>query len=257
MTEQMAVLRQDYGPAELAEVTAPHGITKTVVVQARQSLAETDWLLAVADSSPLIAAVVGWVDLADRAVGEQLQTYARRVVGVRHVVQDEADGFLDAAPFNRGVSNLAEHGLLYDLLIYPHQLEETIRFVDRHPEQPFVLDHAAKPRIGERYDAEWDRLIRRLAERPHVTCKFSGLATGVQTSSWDVDQLRPYWETLLEAFTPSRLMFGSDWPVARLASEYDRWVTTVRTLAGSLSPEEQQHLFNDTAARTYRLADAT
>ena len=249
-----SALRRDYGPPELEAVTAAVGVTRTVVVQARQSLGENASLVTMRAHSDRIAGVVGWVPLADPGVGEVLDEWADRLVGVRHVVQDEPDGFLDGQDFNRGVAMLPARGLVYDLLVYPRQLGETVRFVDRHPDVSFVLDHAAKPRIGPKYDAEWDRRLRELAERPNVACKVSGLATEVTLPKWDAALLRPYFDALVEAFTPARLMWGSDWPVALLATGYERWHAAAVELAGPLSDAERADLFGKTAERAYDLA---
>lgn len=253
-------LHASFGPAELAAVTQPCGVTATVVVQARQTLDETDWLLSLADSHELVAAVVGWVPLAAGDVGETLDHLADRprLRGIRHVVQDEPEGFLDGDAFNAGLREVTRTGLVYDLLIYGRQLEETIRFVDRHPEQRFVLDHIAKPTIRPgQFDTDWERDFRELARRERVSCKFSGVATEVRSgdegATWSVETVRPYWEVALEAFGPERLMYGSDWPVALLATEYARWNAVVRELSGSLSQSEREAVFRGTATRAYGL----
>ena len=249
-------LRRDYGPAELAAVTGEVGVNGTVVVQARQSIEETDWLLSLSEEAELIRGVVGWAPLAADDVGDVLDRWAGRpaLKGVRHVVQDEPDGFLDDAALNRGVAELHAKGLVYDVLIYPRQLAEATRFVDRHPETAFVLDHAAKPRIGESFDAEWASLITKLAERPHVACKLSGLATEVRLADWDADLLRPYVDVLLDAFGPDRLLWGSDWPVALMATGYGRWLRTCEALLSGLSESEREAVFGGTARRAYSLA---
>ena len=249
-------LREDYGPAELAEVTGGVGVTGTVAVQARQSVEETDWLLSLADGAELIKGVVGWAPLASEEIGDVLDRWAGRnaLKGVRHVVQDEPDGFLDDPAFNRGVGQLHAKGLVYDILIYPRQLAEATRFVDRHPDTAFVLDHAAKPRIGDEFDAEWADLVAKLAERPHVACKLSGLATEVRLEAWDADLLRPYVDVLLKSFGPARLMWGSDWPVALMATDYGRWFRASREVLSDLSGDERAAVFGGTAAGVYGLS---
>ena len=166
IADDMAILRRDYGIDDLDAVTRPAGVDRTVVVQARQSLVENDDLLAAAAQNPTIAAVVGWVDLRDPHVADTLAGYAvrPRFRGVRHIVQAEPDGFLDDEAFNRGIAGLRAFDLVYDLLIVGRQLPEAIRFVDRHPDQPFVLDHLGKPAIrAAAFDSEWEASIRALA----------------------------------------------------------------------------------------------
>lgn len=253
MTDDKAILRRDYGIADLEAVLEPHGIDRTVLVQARQSLEETAALAAIRKDSDLVAGVVGWVPLEDEAVGDVLAEWADRLVGVRHVIQDERDGFMERPAFNEGLARLVEHSLAYDLLLYPRQLAEAIKLVDRHEEVRFVIDHAAKPRIGSSFDAHWDRLIREIAQRPNVFCKVSGLTTEVQLPAWTVDTIRPYFETLVDAFTPRRLMYGSDWPVALLSTTYERWFDAVTELAKGLTKPERNDLFAKTAERVYRL----
>ncbi len=251
-------LRRDYLHADLARELAASGIDAAVAVQARQSLAENDFLLDQAEASGgRIRGVVGWVDLAADDVDDVLARYAARprLVGVRHVVQGERDPeFLARPGFNRGVGRLRTHGLVYDVLIYAPQLPAAIAFVDRHPSQPFVLDHIAKPAIiAGRFDEAWAKNFREIAKRPHVTCKLSGVVTEVRDASWDAALIRPYVELALEAFGPARLLFGSDWPVCRLRTEYSAWVTALQALTTQWSPAEQAAFWGGTAAHVYGL----
>lgn len=249
-------LHGDFNGDDITNVGGACGITKTIVVQARQTLDENDFLLGIAADTNIVAAVVGWVPLAAANVGEALDHYAKETAfrGVRHVVQGEPDGFLDAEPFNAGIRELKSRNLVYDILIYGRQLAETIRFVDRHPEQPFVLDHIAKPTIkAAEFDADWATEIKKLAERPNVTCKLSGVATEVRDDSWSLETVQPYFDVVLESFGPGRLMFGSDWPVALLATDYARWVETVETLVKPLSEAEQAQIWHKTAEKAYSI----
>ena len=249
-------LHATFTPDDLEAVAKPHGVTGSVLVQAEQSAAGTDWLIATANSSDFIQVVIPWVPLHADDVGQTLDHLLDepKVRGVRHVVQDEPVGFLLDETFNRGVRELTRVDLAYDILIYGRQLKETISFVDRHPQQRFVLDHIAKPTItAEAFDEDWARSFRELAKRRNVDCKVSGMATEVRDDTWSVSTLRPYWETALEAFGVERLMFGSDWPVALLGTKYGRWVDTAKELAGELSAEEQEQFFRRTAQRAYRL----
>lgn len=255
--DQMAVLRRDFQSPQLERVAEENGVDGFISVQARQTVEETEALLELAENQPLIRGVVGWVPLADPEIAAVLDRFSdrSRLKGVRHVVQDEPDDrFILGDDFNRGVTQLNERGLVYDILIFSHQLAASIEFVDRHPDQPMVLDHIGKPTIrADRFDSDWEQQFRELARRERVTCKFSGVVTEVRDPRWSTDTIRRYWDVALEAFTPRRLMFGSDWPVCLLRSDYGRWLTTVRELAAQLSRDEQADLFSGTASRIYRL----
>ena len=253
-------IRQDYLIPELDVALSGTGVERTVVVQARQKVVETEWLLELAANHSVIAGVVGWLPLSDSAIGDYLQRYAenRNLAGVRHVVHDEPDdGFILRDDFNRGVARLCEFDLTYDILIFAKHLKNTIRFVDQHPHQVFVLDHIAKPAIAKaQFDAAWEQDIRELAKRPNVSCKFSGVVTEVRDPEWDVQLVKPYWDVALESFGSDRLMFGSDWPVCLLRSEYAKWVATVETLASELSESEQESFWSGNAIRAYGLKNA-
>ena len=251
----MRAIRRDFLPRDLEAELGATGIQGVVSVQARQSLDETEDLLALARQAPFVRGVVGWVPLAAADVEEHLDRFGGEPLlrGVRHVVQGEPDGFLTGEAFDRGVGLLASRGLVYDILIYERQLREAVVFVDRHPGQVFVLDHVAKPRIRDRALEPWAQQMRRLAERPNVFCKVSGMVTEAHFVSWREEHLRPYWDVALEAFGPRRLMFGSDWPVCLVACGYARWHELVRGWAAGLSDDEQAELFGGTACRAYGL----
>ncbi|MFP6886871.1 MAG: amidohydrolase family protein [Opitutales bacterium] len=256
MNEDMGVLKRDYGPTELKKEIDEAGIDGVVSVQASQTLAETDALLDYAAKEDFIKGVVGWFPLAEENVVEVIAPYVdnRLLKGVRHVVQDEPDDrFILGEDFNRGVSHLKEFGLVYDILIYERQLAPSIEFVDRHPNLVFVLDHVAKPRIRDNAMKPWADLMRQMAERPNVYCKLSGMATEGDWKNWTEEQLVRYAEVALEAFGSQRLMFGSDWPVALLAVEYQRWVAIVDDFISTLSEDEQAAIWGETAARAYKL----
>ena len=186
-------------------------------MQARQTLGETRALLAMARRHDFILGVVGWVPLVDSGVAGILERFAEepRLKACRHVLQDEPDDdYMLGAAFNRGIRAVTAAGLVYDILIFERHLPQTIRFVDRHPEQDFVLDHIGKPRIRDGSFSDWNRRIRDLARRPRIRCKMSGLATEAAWGGWTEEQFLPYLDAVLEAFGPDRLMFGSDWPVS-------------------------------------------
>jgi L-fuconolactonase len=257
MSDAHSVIRRDFLAPELKAVLDESGIDGTVAVQARQMVEETGFLLAIADANPLIKGVVGWVPLCENRGEPWLERFSShpKLRGVRHVVHDEADDdFILRPDFNEGIRSLANYGLLYDILIFWKHLPQTIRFVDMHPDQPFVVDHIAKPRIAAgKFDSEWAAGIRELAKRDHVSCKVSGMLTEVRDAVWDPDLLRPYFDTVYEAFGPARVMYGSDWPVCLLRDSYANWVNTVGQLASTLSADEQSALWGANARRIYQL----
>ncbi len=255
--EHMSVLRRDFQPADLLAEIQAAGVDAVVSVQARQTIEETEWLVQTAMSHDWIRGVVGWVPLADKSAQAEIErlSHFEKLKAVRHVVQDEPDdAFILGNSFNQGVGLLESYGLVYDILVFAKHLANTIQFVDQHPQQPFVLDHIAKPTIwANKFDDGWAQNLRELAKRENVTCKFSGVVTEVRDDRWSVDTLRPYWDVAWEAFGAERLMYGSDWPVCLLKSEYGRWVQAVQQLSADLSRAEQENFWGANAARAYNL----
>lgn len=254
--DSMRLLRRAFMPEDLAALMKETGISGSVVVQARQSLTETNWLLDLAEANRTILGVVGWVPLADPALAEMLSelTERKKFKGVRHVIHDEADDqFILGKEFGKGIAKLREHNLTYDLLIFERHLPQTIQFVDRHPNQVFILDHVAKPRIRETMIQPWRDNLAKLAKRKNVYCKLSGMATEANWDTWSKQQLRPYLETVVNAFGPERLMFGSDWPVCLVAVGYRRWVELVNEFTDELSDDEKARIFGGTAIEAYGL----
>ncbi len=260
MSEAHAVIRRDFLSADLNAAFDESGIDGSVAVQARQMTGETDFLLAIAEANPRIKAVVGWVPLCENGGEPWLEKFAAhpKLSGVRHVVHDEPDDdFILRPDFNEGIRNLAKYGLVYDILIFWKHLPQTIRFADMHPCQPFVVDHIAKPRIAAgNFDTEWAAGIRELAKRENVSCKISGMLTEVRGEQWDIDLLRPYFETVYEAFGPQRVMFGSDWPVCLLRSSHAEWTKICAELTKSLGPAEQAAFWGGNAARVYQIPNS-
>jgi L-fuconolactonase len=250
------VLRRDYLFEDLQVVAAGAGVEGAVSVQARQTVGETRWLLELAGQHELIRGVVGWVPLIAPDVERVLAELSKdpKLRGVRHVLHDEPDDhYMLRDDFTHGVARLKTHRLCYDILIFERHLPQTVQFVDRHPQQVFILDHIAKPRIRDREIATWRRLIQELAKRSNVYCKVSGMVTEADHRSWTAQQLRPYFDAVLEAFTPRRLMFGSDWPVCLLASSYQRWIDTVDHWTCGLGDSERERIFRGTAEEAYAL----
>lgn len=249
-----STLAQDWLPRDLAILQQPLGLSGSIAVQARQSLAESDWLLGLADADERVRGVVGWVNLQAESVEQDLARLARhpKFVGVRHVVQDEPDDrFLLRTAFLRGVQLLQKFGLTYDILIYPKQLPAAIEFVRQFPEQPLVLDHIAKPLIRDGILSPWDQQIRQLATFPNVMCKLSGMVTEADHQHWKPDDFRLYLDVVTEAFTPQRLMWGSDWPVCLLAANYEQVWRLVTDYVAGWSQTDREALFGGNAARFY------
>lgn len=254
--ENMDELKRDFVPADLGPELAGAGIHGTVVVQACQSLDETEWLLSVAKDSKFIRGVVGWAPLSSSAFPECLERLRTGAIltGLRHIIQDEPDPhFMQREDFNRGISAIADTGLVYDLLVFEKQLPSALEFVDRHPRQIFVLDHIGKPRIKDALIEPWRSNIFEMARRENVYCKLSGMVTEAEWSNWSIENLRPYFDAILEAFGPSRLMAGSDWPVCLLASGYGAWFETLDKLTASLSESERELIFGAVASDVYHL----
>jgi L-fuconolactonase len=253
--ESMMELRRDFLTADLERELNAANVDGTIVVQARQTPEETTWLLSLARQSSRIRGVVGWADIASENFPTELDQLAQtaRLVGLRHVVQAEPAGFLDGAAFNRGISAMRGSGLVYDLLIYERQLEEVMRFVDRHPEQRFVLDHIAKPKIAVGEMEPWKQRISQLARRPNVWCKVSGMLTEANPKRWTREELRPYLDAVVDAFDARRLMAGSDWPVCLVGTSYEAWWELLRDYFAAFTRTERESIFGGCAMRVYGL----
>jgi L-fuconolactonase len=225
-------------------------------VQARQKIEETAWLLQLAVEHDFLRGVVGWVPLSDPHVRSHLERFAGcpKLKAVRHVLHDEPDEFyMLRDDFNAGVALLGEFNVAYDILICERHLPQTIEFVDRHPRQVFILDHIAKPRIRDGVISPWRERLIELARRENVYCKLSGLVTEARWGRWAEAELQPYFDAVLEAFGPRRIMFGSDWPVLLVSVEYRRWMRVVENMIAALSPGERSRIMGETAAEAYRL----
>jgi L-fuconolactonase len=227
-----------------------------ITVQARQTIEETDWLLDMARQTPFMKGVVGWLPLMEDNLEGHLTKYCEEPLlkGLRHVIQGEADPeFMLRKDFNHGLALLKKFNLVYDILIVEKQLPNTIKMVDKHPDQPFVLDHIAKPLIGKNELSSWRENIYELAKRENVCCKLSGMVTEADYQHWTHEQLLPYFEVVLEAFGSNRLLFGSDWPVCLVATSYKSWAELVRKNIAAFSPEEQAGIMGRNAQRVYGL----
>ncbi|GEO03556.1 amidohydrolase [Adhaeribacter aerolatus] len=253
----MKPLQQDYLPEQLAPLLEQNNFSGSVAVQALQTEAETEFLLNLAAEHDFIKGVVGWTDLQAANVETKLAKLAQnpKLKGLRHVVQAEPDDqFLLRPEFLRGISLLQKFNLTYDILIYPKHLPVATEFVAKFPNQPFVLDHIAKPFIKDQILLPWAQHIRELAQHPHVYCKLSGMVTEADWHNWQPSDFKPYLDVVTEAFGPERLIHGSDWPVCTLAGTYTEVMNLVREYLNQFSKTDQEKILGGNAIRFYNLA---
>ncbi len=249
-------IQRSFLPQDLEPLLRETRIDGCVAVQARQTVEETRWLLELARQYPFIAGVVGWVDLRSPEVAAQIDQFHadEKLVGIRHVVQDEPDDrFILREAFCRGISALKEFDLAYDLLIFPNQLPAAIELVRRFPEQRFVLDHLAKPQIKQQQMEPWRGRIRELAQAPNVFCKISGMVTEARWGGWQPSDFQPYLDEVWNSFGADRLMIGSDWPVCLLSADYQRTMGIVHSFLQQFAEEEREKVLGANAIRFYRL----
>lgn len=255
--QEMAPIRRTFTLDDLAPLAAAAGIERTVLVQVLPEVQETKEFLALAASSPLVAGVVGWVDLIDAGIADVVAELRSgpggdKLVGIRHLVQGELSDWLDRPDVRRGLAVVADAGLVYDLLTLPPQLPSAIETVRALPQVSFVVDHLSKPPIASGPRGPWASNMRELAALPNVCAKLSGLVTEANPN-WTVDDLRPYVEVAIEAFGPDRLMVGSDWPVCLLAAPYAEVLAAVDVLIADLSPAERDRVRGGVAMDVYGL----
>lgn len=256
MSSDLGVLYRDYLPEMLEPILGENGVARTILVQASNSLAETKWLLSLADRHKFIAGVVGWVDLTDSGVAKDLEALKANpnFKGVRHLVESEpAEDWLIRPEVLRGLQTLEQHGVAYDLLVHTRHLKYAKTVAETCPHLRLVVDHMAKPHIASGEITEWASGLREVAAYPNVSCKLSGLVTEANHNAWRTEDLRPYVDTALEYFGPERLIFGSDWPVCLLAASYAQVLEAFQVLLRELSDEERAMIFGGNAAKFYRL----
>jgi L-fuconolactonase len=249
-------LKRDYLPDELQPLLTENGFDGTVIVEARQSLAETEWLLSLADQHDWIKGVVGWVDLQAVNVGAQLNTYTKhpKFKGVRHVLHDEIDDYFMLRPaFLRGLGLLYEYRLSYDILIFSKHLPIARDLVKQFPLQRFVVDHMANPPIKDGVLEPWAHDIRALARFDHVYCKLSGMITNADWDRWQPSDFHRYLDVVFDCFGPDRLMIGSDWPVCTVAGPYEEYAAIVSDYIHQFPVEVQNKIMGENAERFYRL----
>ncbi len=254
--DKMNPIRRDFGPSDLWQEQAKAGLKGSIAVQARQSLKESEWLLELTERDTRILGVVGWVDMRSESVEAELEKFSSRekFVGVRHVVHDEPDDeFMLRPDFLRGLGKLHRYGMTYDLLLFPKHLPIAVKVVQKFPEQPFVLDHIAKPFIKEGILRPWYRQIAQLAAFSNVYCKVSGMVTEAAWRAWRARDFRPYLDIVFDAFGENRLMFGSDWPVCLLAADYVEVVGLTMDYLAQFDEETRAKVMGGNAARFYNV----
>jgi L-fuconolactonase len=256
MTDKMEVLKHDFLPHDLKPLLTGLGFDGCIAVQARQNLEETRWLLDLAEQHAFIKGVVGWVDLRSDRLSAQLERFAShpKLVGVRHVVHDEADdNFMLRADFRRGIAQLLDFNLTYDLLLFPRHLPVAVQLVNEFPQQRFVLDHIAKPNIAVGLISPWQENLQILADSPNVFCKLSGMVTEAKWNQWRPTDFHQYLDIVVEAFGSPRLMIGSDWPVCTLSGEYDAVMKIALNYVEQLPAPAQAEILGDNCARFYQI----
>jgi L-fuconolactonase len=252
----MKALRRDFLPRDLKTELHSNGFEGSVAVQARQSVAETQWLLDLAGQNPFIKGVVGWIDLCSPNIEQQILMFLKnpRFVGARHIIQDEPDeNFMLRPEFINGLQYLQKYDLTYDLLIFPKQLPNALKLVSRFPALHFVLDHMAKPFIKKQMISPWLEGIIELSRFPNTSCKVSGMVTEADWQNWKYEDFVPYLDTVLGAFGPQRVLIGSDWPVCTLAGHYHQVISIVLRYVGKYSSEQQADILGRNAIKVYKL----
>ncbi|MCC7024796.1 MAG: amidohydrolase family protein [Thermomicrobiales bacterium] len=258
---ELEPIRRPFGPGDLKPLLDAAGVDATVLVQTVPSVEETREFLRIAEETPFVAGVVGWVDLTDPDVGEMLaglqaSPEGSRLVGIRHQVHDEADAdWLLRPEVQRGLAAVRDAELAYDILIRPRELPAAIATARAFPDLRLVVDHLAKPSIASGEIAPWATQMRAFGDMPHVSCKLSGMITEADWNGWTVDDLRPYVQTVMEIFGPERVMYGSDWPVCLLAGDYASVKHALEEALPALTEAQRVQVFGGNAIEFYRLGD--
>lgn len=254
MDERMDALRHDFMPPDLLPLLQGIGFDGTIAVQARQMICETEWLLELANAHPYVVGVVGWLDFESTKIDEMLDYYSAfpKLRGLRELIHDMPDDrYTTSDVHRRAVARLAVYGLTYDLLIRPQHLPAAVDLAREFSEQPFVVDHLAKPSLDGGAIEPWRNGIRTLANCDNVCCKLSGLVTEAAWGQWTTADFRPYLEVALDAFGADRLMIGSDWPVCTLSSSYSETMNVVISFTNQLTEGERDSILGGCAARFY------
>ena len=253
--DEMDILKRNYLPNDIENLLLQNNIDGCISVQADQSEIETAFLLREAEKNTFIKGVVGWVDLQSAQAGDRLthfKTYPK-FRGVRHIVQSEAPGFMLKPEFKAGLKAVRDHNLSYDILIYPHQLDDAIKICKEFPENKLIIDHLAKPNIKKREIAQWAVQMLEIASNKNVYCKLSGLVTEGNWQGWKEDDFKPYLDIASEAFGEDRLIFGSDWPVCLVAAEYREVLNVIENYLAGSSEKIRAKIMGLNAVKFYNL----
>lgn len=254
--DSMAILKHDFLPRHLQPLLQQLLIDGCVTVQCETSTDEIHRMLQHAKQNDFIKGIVGWLDFTAANVKEQLEYFSQfnLLKGFRHVVQAEPDErFLLRKDFCNGIAQLAHFNFTYDILIFPHQLPAAVEFAKLFPNQKFVLDHIAKPNIAKQEIDGWRRNIYALAACKNIWCKLSGMVTEADWHTWKQQDYTPYMQVIFEAFGTSRVMFGSDWPVCKLAASYEQVYNIANEYVSQFSATEQQDFWGNNATTFYNL----
>jgi len=253
--ETMQNIQKDFLPKDLLPLLHENQFSGCVAVQANQSEDETNFLVNLAAKNDFIKGIVGWVDLRGVTIEERLHYFSSNKIikGFRHVVQGESDDFMLRKDFQNGISALKEFNFTYDILIFHRQLPAAIELANQFPDQPFVIDHIAKPDIKSGDILSWKKGIQEISKAENVFCKISGMVTEADWKNWKTDDLKPYLDVIFENFSADKLMFGSDWPVLNVASDYTEVVKTLEDYIAQLSVENQNKIWYENAKSFYRL----
>jgi L-fuconolactonase len=258
--DEMQPIRRNFAISDLKDVIKSSRIDRTVLVQTVTDYSETPELLAIAQSEHLVGAVVGWLQIDAPDAIARLHQYldlpgAEYLKGIRDIAQDHPDpNYLSKPQTIANVKKLGELGITFDLLTKTPELAAAVKLVRACPDVQFVMDHISKPYIAKKEIEPWKTLMTELATLPNVLCKVSGLVTEANWKTWEVKDFKPYVDHVIEIFTPQRLMFGSDWPVANLGGTYSQIVELAEALTSGLSPSEAEFFWHKSAAAAYRLA---
>ena len=255
ITDQMKVIQRDFLPHDLAPILKENILDGCVTVQADQSETETQFLLELAAKNDFVKGVVGWVDLRSDELHKRLEFYSdfKKLKGFRHIVQAEPVGFMRGAEFSKGIGALRQYNFTYDILIYPHQIQDAIWLVSHHPDQKFVVDHLAKPNIREKEFNSWSAQMKELASHTNVYCKLSGMVTEANWDKWTNEDFKPYLDFIINHFGTNRIMYGSDWPVCLLAAYYHKQLNILEEFLLTFSSSEIDKIMGENAIRFYNL----
>jgi len=253
--ETMQNIQRDFLPEDLQPLLNANQFEGCVAVQASQSEVETHFLLDLASKNDFIKGVVGWIDLRNENIAERLQFFSdqKKLKGFRHVVQGEADDFMFGKEFRRGIAALKPFNYTYDILIFERQIPAAISLVQDFPNQKFVIDHIAKPDIKSGSIDSWKKGIQEIAKYENVWCKISGMVTEADWKNWKPEDLKPYLDVIFENFAVDKLMYGSDWPVLNVASDYNEVVKTLEDYISKFSIEDQNKIWFENAKEFYKL----